>query len=255
MVRRLGSGGALLVAWLCAGAWAVAQTPEEIFDRASTAYREERFEEAAEGFRALLAQRIRDPIVEYNLGNAEFRLGHLGQAILHYERAQRLDPLDSDVRANLEYARSLCFDRVEVHEPAPPVRWLRDVQDRIGPDRQAWLVLGVLWSLAALVAWCSSRPRGWSAAHGWVLSGLLLLFLVVTTSWYTTLRRVEGRRAGVVLEPAADVLAGPGQNNPTLFTVHEGLVLEVRSERDQWLQVSLPNGLNGWILRGTVGMI
>ena len=55
-----------------------------------------------------------------------------------------------------------------------------------------------------------------------------------------------------MLTDVSDVLAGPGENNATLFTVHEGLTLEVRSERQDWVQVSLPNGLNGWVRRGAV---
>jgi len=59
----------------------------------------------------------------------------------------------------------------------------------------------------------------------------------------------------VVQNEAVDVLAGPGPNNPTLFTVHEGLTLEVRSIREGWLQVSLPNGLNGWIDARALGIV
>ena len=42
---------------------------------------------------------------------------------------------------------------------------------------------------------------------------------------------------------------------PTLFTVHEGLTVEVRGERDEWIQVSLPNGLFGWLSRDSAGLI
>ena len=52
----------------------------------------------------------------------------------------------------------------------------------------------------------------------------------------------------IVLDEVVDVLAGPGHNNATLFTVHEGLTVEVRGELGaEWVQVSLPNGLNGWL--------
>jgi len=58
-----------------------------------------------------------------------------------------------------------------------------------------------------------------------------------------------------VIEQAAEVLAGPGENNATLFTVHEGLLIEVRDVRPDWIQVSLPNGLNGWLRREVVEVI
>jgi tetratricopeptide (TPR) repeat protein len=234
----------------CAAAFA--QTPEDIFHRGNAAYEQGRYADAVEAYRSLLRYDVRDPIVEYNLANAEFRVGNLGRAILHYERARRLDPTDPDIQNNLEFARSRCFDRVETPRQAAVARWLRALQNRLGPDRQAWVAVATVWLIAALFAWCLSRPGGWTARHGWVLAVLLVAMVAAVSSWYVTLDRLDGRRSAVVLVEVAEVLAGPGYSNPTLFTVHEGLTLEIRAEREDWLQVSLPNGLNGWIARRSV---
>jgi len=240
---------------LCFAGVLGAQTPEDLMRRGNAAYEKGLYEEAAEHFRGILRYSVSDATVEYNLGNAEFRLGNLGRAILHYERARRLDPLDEDVRGNLEFARSLCFDRVEVQPQAAAVRWLRAAQNRLGPDRQAWAGLILAWLAAGLIAWGFSRPGRWGAAHGWTLAALFLAVALTAASWYGTLERLEGGRAAVVLEDVVEVLAGPSYNNPALFTVHEGLTLEIRAERDEWFQVSLPNGLNGWIAREAVGVV
>jgi len=232
-----------------------AQTPEDIFKRGNAAYEQGRYADAAEAYRSLLRYEVRDSIVEYNLGNAEFRVGNVGQAILHYERAHRLDPIDPDIQANLEFARSRCFDRVETPQQASIVRWLRAAQNGLGPDRQAWVVMATVWLIAALFAWCLSRPGGWTAKHGWMLAVLFVLLIATVSSWYVTLDRIDGRRSAVVLVEVAEVLAGPGYSNPALFTVHEGLTLEIRTEREDWLQVSLPNGLNGWIAKRSVGEV
>jgi SH3-like domain-containing protein len=64
--------------------------------------------------------------------------------------------------------------------------------------------------------------------------------------------RLEARPLAVVQAEAVEVLAGPGRNHATLFTVHEGLTLEVRAERDGWLQIRLPNGWNGWVESGAL---
>jgi tetratricopeptide (TPR) repeat protein len=255
VIRRVLLWMPVVAAWVLLASTGRAQTPEDLFKRGNAAYEQGRYEQSAEAYRGLLRYEIRDPIVEYNLGNAEFRLGHLGQAILHYERARRLAPVDADVQANLEFARSLCFDRVEAPRQAAVLRWLREAQNRLGPDRQAWIALAATWLLAGLVAWCFSRPDGWRAAHGWTLAVLLLVLLVSVSSWYATLERLEVRRNAVVLDEVVEVLAGPGYKNPALFTVHEGLTLEIRAEREEWLQVSLPNGLNGWIAKESLGEV
>jgi len=232
-----------------------AETPEEIFLRGSTAYERGDYAQAAEAYRTVAQYGIRDPRLEYNLGNAAFKLGRLGEAMLHYQRAARMAPTDADVAGNLALARAQCVDDVRPPEVAVPIRILRGFQDRIGPDRQALLALGLVWAAAAVIAWRSSKPGGWSPAWGWTLATLVVLACVAGLSWSATLNRLEGAALAVVLEPAADVLAGPGENNAALFTVHEGLTVEVRSEREDWVQVSLPNGLNGWIPRKALGVV
>jgi hypothetical protein len=253
-VRPAARVAALLLLLLAlAPAWG--ETPEETFSRGNAAFEKGRFEDAAEAYRTVLRYGILDLRVEYNLGCAAFRLGRLGEAILHFERARRLAPTDPDVRANLEFARSRCFDRVEPPEVAAPIRMARALQDTVGPDRQAVAMLLLVWLVAGLVAWRSSRPGGWNATAGWVLASLLLLLAIVGSSWLVTRDRLEGTPVAVVLAPSLEVRAGPGETNAVLFTVHEGLSLEVRSERQGWVQVSLPNGLNGWVPEEAVGKV
>lgn len=232
-----------------------AETPEELFERGNAAYQSARYDEAATAYETIVKYGIRDPRVEYNLGNAYFRLGNLGRAILHYERAHRLSPVDGDILANLELARSRRFDRVEAEEVAAVVRWTRGAQDRLGPDRQALVFLALIWIIAGLVTWATIRPSGWTAAVGWTLAVLVLAASLTALSWLVTWQRLEGERIAVVLDDSVEVLAGPGENNASLFTVHEGLTLTVRSERPGWVQVSLPNGLNGWVPRAVLGFV
>ncbi len=254
-IARLAPAATLGLLLIAAGTSARAESPEELVERGNSAYEAGDYAGAAEAYRTALRYGVRDPIVEYNLGNAEFRLGSLGQAILRYERARRLAPADPDVRANLSFARSQCLDRVEIAPPPTVVRSIVLAQDRLGPDRQAWAVLATLWLAGAVLVAGLWRPGGWRPLHGWLLAGLLAVAALVFASWSVTVERVERTHLAVVIDDLVEVLAGPGENNPTLFTVHEGLTLEVRAEREEWLQVSLPNGLNGWVHRSAIATV
>ena len=249
-VGRLALGLALSVGSLAAPLRA--QGPETIFEEGNKAYDEGRFEEAREAYLTLLRYRIRDARVEFNLGNTEFKLGRLGYAVLHFERARRMSPTDDEILANLAYARSFSADQVEPRPFPAPLRWLFALQDRLGPDTHAWAGLAQLWLVFGLLAWGLARPGRWSGALGWSLAGLLLALTVTGGSWHLTWQRLEGTRLAVVVSEAAEVLAGPGRNNATLATVHEGLTLRVREVRPDWMQVTLPNELYGWLLRDSV---
>jgi hypothetical protein len=254
-VRVAVIGGMLALAWSALSPEAAAQAPEEIFGRGNAAYERGDYEEAIREYETVVQYRIRDARVEYNLGNAHFKLGNLGRSILHYERARRLDPTDGEIRANLELAKSRRFDKVEEPDSAWVVRSVRRLQDTVGPDAQAWAVLILVWLIVGLATLGWSRRAGWSAAIGWSVAALLVVAALAGASWYATEGRLEGRPLAVVLDGTVEVLAGPGENNASLFTVHEGLTMEIRSERRDWVQVSLPNGLHGWVPRSAVGLV
>ena len=50
----------------------------------------------------------------YNLGNAHFRLGNLGMAILKYEKALKMNPDDEDAQHNLALANKQVIDEFNV---------------------------------------------------------------------------------------------------------------------------------------------
>jgi hypothetical protein len=226
-----------------------ADSPEEMFDAASRAYEQGHWDAAADGFRGLLRYGFADPRLEYNLANSEYKRGHLGEAILHYERARRLAPADPDIAANLAVAKTKIRDVVEEDDGGGALHFLRGAQDRLGVGAQAAMFLLGVWLLAGIVTWCGSRAGGFTPAWGWTLAGTFLLTLVVFLSWRSSWARLEGTPRAVVLKASVDALAGPGLNNASLFTLHEGIAVTIQSEREGWLQVSLPNGLTGWVVR------
>jgi len=228
---------------------ALAETPEETFDRACKAYEQGKWDAAAEDFRGLLRYGLADARIEYNLANAEFKLGRLGPSILHYERARRLAPGDPDVAGNLAIARAKIRDVVEDPEAGGVLETFRSLQNRIGVSVQAAFLAIGWWAVVGIVAWCAARPRGFTPAWGWGLTAAIAFTLLVGLSWHATWLRLEGTARGVVLKPSVEALAGPGLNNASLFTLHEGTTVEIRGEREEYYQVSLPGGLSGWVPR------
>ncbi len=240
------------VAWLAAVLLATvvpaaASTAEEAFERGNEAYAAGDWAAAAAEYRNVLDYRVTDARVYYNLANAEFRMGRLGPSILHYEKARRLDPADTEIQSNLRFVQGFRFDRVEVEETFALVDALHALQARLSVDGQAWVLLALLWIAGALMAWGLSRPGKFGPLHAWPLVALSTLIVLSGLSWWDTYERFERRELAVVMAPAAEIVAGPGPSNPSLLTVHEGLTVVVLDDRGDWIQVALPNGINGWI--------
>src|SRR5436853_5395074 len=78
---------------------------ESAFTKANQAYADGRFEEAANDYENLIRSGNWNANLFYDLGNARYRLGDFGQAVLNFERALALDPRHPEADANLRLAR------------------------------------------------------------------------------------------------------------------------------------------------------
>src|SRR6266436_6055232 len=100
--------GKLLVGLCCAmicaflAASAFAQTD---FGKANQEYAQGHFKEAIAGYETLVRSGSLSANLFYNLGNAYFRTGDFGRAILNYERALALERHHPEAAANLQIAR------------------------------------------------------------------------------------------------------------------------------------------------------
>jgi uncharacterized protein YgiM (DUF1202 family) len=66
---------------------------------------------------------------------------------------------------------------------------------------------------------------------------------------------VNFRKEAVAIEKNIKVYSGPAESYTLLFSVPEGTKMLIHQQREKWLQVKLPNGYNGWVNTGSVGII
>src|SRR5262249_53093529 len=93
----------------------------------------------------------------FNLGNALFKSGKIGQAIVHYRRARYLDPRDVDIAANLAFARAYRVDKMTA-TPGPVARTVDDALHRLS-RREAAILAAAFFALgaASLAGWIVRR--------------------------------------------------------------------------------------------------
>ena len=60
---------------------------------------------------------------------------------------------------------------------------------------------------------------------------------------------------GIVLVPETVGRSGPRSDYLQVLTLHEGTLVVLESQEGQWGLIRLPNGIGGWILLETFGMI
>ena len=99
--------------------------PHNLFFKGNSFYEKRDYEKAIEKYRKIVDLNMESGPLYYNIGNAYFKMGRIGYAILYYKKAHGLMPGDSDLRSNLAYAQSLTEDSaLQPH----------------GTNRAAWLI-------------------------------------------------------------------------------------------------------------------
>jgi tetratricopeptide (TPR) repeat protein len=248
--RIAGFSLSLLLALAAAPGTAHAQSSaqEARFAAGNEAYESGAFEEAIVIYEELQAAGVRSSALHYNLGNALFKTSRMGRAILEYERALRLDPSDPDVRDNLKYLRSLTIDRIEPESSPLTALGIAYLLELTSPNQDALLFLAS-WIAAGLAVGVSMAARREHVRRLALYTAGALLLPVLVSGGNLALKSYLAATStyGIVLDPQVNVLSGAGEENPVLFTIHEGLKVQVRNASNGWVQVSLADGLSGWL--------
>lgn len=255
-----GASSAGPVAWaavavlLLAGSARGAGTGAHGYNEANALYRQGEFRKAAGRYEEVVSQGVRNGNVFFNLGNAWFKAGEIGQAILAYERALKLMPGDEDVLSNLRFVNAHKEDKSPEEDVNLPTRLLSSAYRVLSAN-----VLAVLSSIslflmsAAAVLWLYSIPRRSLSIGLLVLAGVGLCGSgsLLTYRVYNETSASEA----IVLADEVQGRSGPGNDYLLVFTIHEGTKVAVERLESRWYLVRLPNGIGGWVPGETVERI
>ena len=236
----------LLIFLVFAGGAYGAGTGASTYNEANALYRQGEFRKAAGRYEEVVSRGVRNGYVFFNLGNAYFKAGETGRAILAYERALRLMPDDEDVLANLRFVNAVKEDKSPDEDLNLATRILSSGYRLLSADVLAvsGSVCLFLMAAAALIRLLSASRRSlWIgllvlAGTGFCGSGTLLTYRVYTESSVSE---------AIVIADEVRGRSGPGDDYLLVFTIHEGTKVTIERTEDRWYLVRLPNGIGGWL--------
>ncbi|HEY6865652.1 MAG TPA: tetratricopeptide repeat protein [Candidatus Eisenbacteria bacterium] len=236
-----------MLALLIAGA--ITMSPAQAYDLGNRLYAQKDYGRATDAYREALTGG-HDARVHYNLGNALFKSGKIGEAILNYRRARYLAPRDPDIRANLAFARAFRVDKLP--STAGPLARALDRGVHWLSRREAALAAAVAFALAglALAGWIVWRHA--AAGPAAAVFGVVALVCFACQQAWTG--EVDARPA-VVVVPEIDALSGPSEESKQIMLLHDGTEVEIRESRAGFYLVQLPGGSGGWIRQGGVELV
>lgn len=219
-----------------------ADAPETLFQQAAQAYDENRYDEAITLYEQLLREGLRSPELYYNLGNAYYRSGDIGRAVLGYKRALVLAPRDADARHNLEF--------VLKENDALTIEPSRSDRIRSALPASVWSVIavGAWWVTSFYMMLMIRQPE----RTGWRWAALLGGGILISSLWgiYYWMG-LERHPEVVVLKPGQEALFAPIPGSTAHFSAPVGSVVRVDVTAEDWLRIRT-GGKTGWIKQESV---
>jgi tetratricopeptide (TPR) repeat protein len=240
-MKRLCSSAALAISVaLLASSARGAGEDAAVFAKANQEYAAGHYQQAIDGYESLVRSHRWNAILFYNLGNAWFRKGDPGRAILQYERALALDRQHPEAQANLRLVR----------DEARALELPKTLADRyLGfatPAQYMWMAALAFWvaifALALLLL--GARRSGSTMA---ILAGALLVFGGAVFGYYTIENGPQGRAVAIVTGKNIQARLATADNASAVLVLPAGSEVKILSKRGEWVYVALPNNLNGWI--------
>jgi hypothetical protein len=191
--------------------------------------------------------------VHYNLGNCAFKLGHLGQALLNWRRAEsdwglfnRHELLENielvkkklDEKAGIKLAKKGSFEAILLTVKLTQARFLSAIRSISLFFLQ--LLFLFVWCLLFLGLRYLNRSR----------QRFLLVVLFILNGFFGTMLALKYnmslRSYGVIVADKTSLLSGPDDSFQVLGFMHEGKEGVIKKDSGSYYKVKI-NGQLGWV--------
>src|SRR5206468_1966396 len=207
--------------------------PDADFEKANQEYAQGHFAEAISGYETLVRAAQWSATLFYDLGNAYFRTGDFGRAILNYERALALERHHPEATANLQIARDEAH-ALEI-QPSSLERYLQFAslnQYSIAAATAFWLAIFAMFALIF-------KQRR-SARVIAVSICCLLVLAVAVYAIFTIERGSKGQALAVVTGKDVQARLATADTANSVLALPAGSEIRILSTRGDWIYATLP---------------
>lgn len=225
------------ILWSFVASLAFGQTD---FHKANEEYAQGHFKEAISGYEALVSAGQWSANLFYDLGNAYFRTGEFGRAILNYERALALERHHPEAAANLQIVR----------DEARALELQQSWQERyfqFGSVNQYCIAAAIAFWLAAFAIAMLIFARRRSAT---LIAAVIFCLLIGAGAIYAVAileRGSNGSVLAIIIGKDVQARLATADTANSVLALPPGSEVKILSTRGDWIYAELPNTLRGWI--------
>ena len=172
-----------------------------------------------------------------NLASTYYKLGKIGKSHFHFLKAKQWNPKHQNLSFNLSLVQESLLDQEDPE-------FLEQISRNGVFEYRILFILTLLSCIGFLM-----RVK----LGAWLL--WLSLALLISWSIYQWDVLVEQPKFGVVFESRQSIFSNQNLHASVLTDVHAGKLLRIISEHDEWVQVMVQPGLQGWIPSNILGKL
>ncbi len=230
---------------------------EETFKIGIQSYGSQKYDEAAAAFTKALKLDPSNSTVLTNLALSQYQLGQKAFAVALLRRALSLDPDFSTARTAMEFI----LTQYEIRDVPHKIQYWENFRATFINPVPLFVYLLLTALLLFSTGWvlltyfgerrrCLQNEKPFPAFSivGFILSvGLFTsCSLTVLKIWDNNISRAT------VIRDSVSVLAAPDENAVSLFDLYGGLEVIALEIKENWIQVTYPGGLTGWVPKDSV---
>ncbi len=219
-----------------------------VWAKGNEAYDVGDFKSALGNYMLLVERGLSSPQLYYNIGNANYRLGMIGKAVLYYEKALMLDPTYSDAKANLNFVRMQTVDKIDAVPEFVAATWIRQLKNTLSSN--SWAVMSLVFLVAALALLLLFRFAASVRTRKLFFISACLSFLLLAVSFIFALNlalKAGSSSSAIVVERIGNVKSAPNTTGNSIFVLHEGTKVKVLEVARGWNRIEISDGRQGWI--------
>ena len=228
----------------------------ELFEQATSAYNEGKYETAIENYLEIIGNGEHSSTLYYNLGNCYYKLNQIAPSIYYYEKALLLNPGDKEINNNLIYAQQMTIDAIE---PVPETGLSRIYNSVIGLltfDQWAYLAVSlVLLFVLAYLAYYFLRYSSHKRIS-FITSIISLIAVIISVSFaFVQYKQYKSEQPAIVFSQECLVKSEPNNRSSEVFLLHEGTKVRVLDALEDFKKIELADGKIGWVHQDEIKML
>jgi tetratricopeptide (TPR) repeat protein len=218
------------------------------FEQGNQHYAKGKYDLAIQEYESILNSGKESAEVYFNLGNCYYKLHKVAPAVYNFEKALLLNPNDSEIKTNLDFARKMAIDDIKIIPKVGFHKLIEDFTSTYHYDTWAWIAIGfsIVFLLSFLGYYFSSSTVKKRLFFGGMFIVLIGILLSVSAGIFEQ-NRIENEKPAIVFAENAPVKSEPKTSSPDSFILHEGTKVYILESIANWKKIELTDETTGWI--------